>query len=139
MNMGSPVTDPVTSFAAAPAILAAATTLFGHLERGQHIRAATLRDAMEASFGASDSTGAWDWKMAYEACEVATVLFIRKYGKALFRKAASPAARLAAIARIVDRFPGPHAPVRGKPGVAAILDARAARFRRYGGRRNHLR
>ncbi|GHE71878.1 methylase [Camelimonas fluminis] len=105
MNMVSPVTDPVTSLAAAPAILAAATTLLGHLERGQHVSAATLRDAMEAAFGASDSTGAWDWKMGYETCEVATVLFLRKYGKALFRKAASPATRFSAIARIVDRLP----------------------------------
>lgn len=105
MNMVSPVTDPVTSFAAAPATLAAATTLLGHLERGQHVSAATLRDAMETAFGASDSTGAWDWKMGYESCEVATVLFLRKYGKALFRKAASPATRLSAIARIMDRLP----------------------------------
>lgn len=60
MNIVSPVTDPVTSFAAAPATLAAATTLLGHLERGQHVSAATLRDAMETAFGASDSTGAWE-------------------------------------------------------------------------------
>src|SRR5690606_41724869 len=63
------------------------------------------RRSSDLAFGASDSTGAWDWKMGYETCEVATVLFLRKYGKALFRKAASPAARFSAIARIVDRLP----------------------------------
>src|SRR5690606_6978538 len=72
-----------------------------------HVSAATLRDAMETAFGASDATGTWDWETAYEACEVATVLFLRKYGEALFRKAASPAARLSAIARIVRRLPTP--------------------------------
>ncbi|HWK43012.1 MAG TPA: strawberry notch family protein [Croceibacterium sp.] len=105
MNMVSPVTGSVTSVATAPAILSAATILLGYLERGQHVSAATLRDAMETAFSASDATGAWDWKTAYEACEVATVLFLRKYGKALFRKAASPAARLSAIARLADRLP----------------------------------
>ncbi len=75
----------------AACVFAAAGLLLPHLERGQRIDAAMLRAAMEAAFGASDATGAWDWKTAYEACETATVLFIRKYGKALFRKAGSPA------------------------------------------------
>jgi hypothetical protein len=60
------------------AIFAAAGLLLPHLERGQRIDAAMLRQAMESAFGASDSTGAWDWKCAYEACEAATVLFLRK-------------------------------------------------------------
>ena len=50
-------------------------------------------------------SGAWDWKAAYEACEVATVLFLRKYGKALFRKSASPAARLSVLTKIVGLLP----------------------------------
>ncbi|MFX8680886.1 hypothetical protein ABTM69_19760, partial [Acinetobacter baumannii] len=45
------------------------------------------------------------WKAAYEACEVASVLFLRKYGKALFRKAASPAARLSVLAKIAALLP----------------------------------
>ena len=105
MNMVFPVADPAASLAAAPAILAAATLLLPHLERGERIDAAALRAAMETAFGASDATGAWDWKAAYEACEVATVLFLRKYGKALFRKAASTEARLHHIARIVALLP----------------------------------
>ena len=35
---------------------------------------------MEAAFGASDAEGAWVWKHAYEACEAAQVLFLRKFG-----------------------------------------------------------
>ena len=75
---------------------------------------ACLRAAMEAAFGASDATGAWDWKTAYDACEAATVLFLRKYGKALFRKAGSPAAALPQLAE--DRQPPSHpdAPFRGE-------------------------
>ena len=105
MNISSPVTDPVTPLTAAPAILAAANLLLPHLERGQRVEAAILRDAMEAAFGASDTTGAWDWKLAYEACEVATVLFLRKDGKTLFRKAASPVSRLVPLAKIAGLLP----------------------------------
>ena len=105
MNMVFPVADPVTPLAATPAILAAANLLLPHLERGQRVDAATLRGDMETAFGASDATGAWDWKMAYEACEVATVLFLRKYGKALFRKAGSPATRVSVLAKIAGLLP----------------------------------
>ncbi|MDH1271386.1 strawberry notch family protein [Rhizobium pusense] len=87
------------------AIFAAARLLLPRLERGQRIDAATLRGAMETAFGASDATGAWDWKTAYDACEASTVLFLRKYGKALFRKAASPATVLPQLAKIVGLLP----------------------------------
>ncbi len=105
MNISSPVTDPVTPLAAAPAILAAAILILPHLERGQRVDTADLRSAMESAFGASDASGAWDWKLAYEACEVATVLFLRKYGKALFRKAGSPVSRLGPLAKIAGLLP----------------------------------
>jgi predicted RNA methylase len=89
----------------AAAILAAAGHLLAHLEQGRVIDAAVLRSAMEQAFDASDVSGAWDWKTAYDACEAATVLFLRKYGKPLFRKAASPAARLAALIKIAGLLP----------------------------------
>ncbi|UJX43808.1 strawberry notch family protein [Xanthobacter sp. YC-JY1] len=87
------------------AIFHAAQRLLPHLEHGQRIDAPILRAAMEAAFGASDTTGAWDWKSAYEACEVATVLFLRKYGNALFRKAGSPAAALPMLAKVANLLP----------------------------------
>ncbi len=89
----------------AASVFAAAGLLLPHLERGQRVDAAILRAAMEAAFGASDAAGAWNWKLAYDACEAATVLFLRKYGKALFRKAASKAARLSAISKIANLLP----------------------------------
>lgn len=96
---------PLAQSSAASAILAAAGLLLPHLERGERIDAPILRAAMETAFGASDAAGAWDWKLAYEACEAATVLFLRKYGKPLFRKADSPAARLSALSKIAALLP----------------------------------
>nr|WP_010398893.1 hypothetical protein [Paracoccus sp. TRP] len=90
---------------AATSVFSAAALLLPHLERGQRIDAATLRSAMETAFGASDTAGAWDWKTAYDACEAAIVLFLRKYGKALFRKAGSPADSLPLLTRIAGLLP----------------------------------
>lgn len=87
------------------AILAAAEALLPRLELGRAVDAAVLRGAMQKAFGGSDASGAWDWKSAYEACEVATVLFLRKYGRAIFRKAATPVSRLAALSKITGLLP----------------------------------
>ncbi len=121
--------SPVPHPDAAGAIIAAAQQLLPHLERGQRVDAAILRAAMEAAFGASDASGAWDWKTAYDACEAATVLFLRKYGKALFRKADSPASRLSALAKIASLLPTHTRRSAGEPGLPAILDADPARPR----------
>lgn len=90
---------------AASAILAVANRLLPVLERGQRVDAALLRTAMEAAFGATDGSGAWTWKMAYEACEAGTVLFLRKYGQAMRTKAASPARMLPMLARVASLLP----------------------------------
>ena len=90
---------------ASAGILQAARLLLPDLEHGRRIDAGVLRFAMETAFGASDATGAWDWKTAYDACEAASVLFLRKYGKPLFRKADSPASRLAALTKIAGLLP----------------------------------
>ncbi|WP_336741426.1 strawberry notch-like NTP hydrolase domain-containing protein [Aureimonas altamirensis] len=89
----------------AACVFSAAGLLLPHLDRGQRVDAATLRGAMEAAFGASDATGAWTWKTAYDACEAAIVLFLRKYGTALFRKAGSPAAILPQLGKIAGLLP----------------------------------
>ena len=111
MNTLLPLADtlPATPLAApgdsAAAVRAAALLILPHLERGARVDAVALRGAMEAAFGGSDATGLWDWKTAYEACEVATVLFLRKYGKALFRKAGSKVAALPLLGKIVGLLP----------------------------------
>ena len=110
------MTEPLVSGTAAPlsvratasltsAVVRAARQLLTDLERGRRIDAAVLRGAMEAAFGASDATGAWNWKIAYEACEVATVLFLRKFGSAIRAKAGSPAAMLPMLAKIAGLLP----------------------------------
>jgi protein strawberry notch len=83
----------------------AARLLLPHLEQGHRVDAIILRAAMEQAFGASDTSGAWDWKTAYDACEAATVLFLRKYGKALFRKAGSAAAALPRLVKVTSLLP----------------------------------
>ncbi|MFC3058575.1 strawberry notch family protein [Paenirhodobacter populi] len=106
MNMMPPVA-PAAARAALPAqaVMTAAEHLLPHLEQGHRIDATILRAAMESAFGDSDSTGAWDWKTAYEATEAATVLFLRKYGRALRQKAGSTAALLPLLTRILGLLP----------------------------------
>jgi predicted RNA methylase len=89
----------------AGAIARAALDILSHLERGQRIDAPFLRTAMENAFGASDADGGWDWKAAYDACEAATVLFLRKFGSAMRVRAASPAAMLPMLAKIAGLLP----------------------------------
>lgn len=78
----------------AVAIYGAAQRLLPHLEQGQRIDAAILRPVMTDAFGSSDAAGGWDWKLAYEATEAASVLFLRRHGPALIAKAGSPDAML---------------------------------------------
>jgi predicted RNA methylase len=105
------VTQPASAVASnerrliAEHVFEAATVLLTHLEHGQRIDAAVLRSVMERSFGASDATGAWDWKLAYEATEAATVLFLRRHGPALIRKAGAAKAVLSLLERIKALLP----------------------------------
>ena len=101
---------PLHSLACASADLpagigAAAHLLLPHVERGRHIDAVILRAAMEQAFGGSDAAGAWDWKTAYDACEAATVLFLRKFGLVIRTRAGSPAAELSLLGKIAALLP----------------------------------
>ena len=87
------------------AVVKASRQLLTDLERGRRVDATVLRGAMEAAFGASDATGAWNWKTAYDVCEAATVLFLRRHGAAMRAKAASPAAMLSMLIRIATLLP----------------------------------
>ncbi|MGB3316815.1 MAG: bifunctional class I SAM-dependent methyltransferase/DEAD/DEAH box helicase, partial [Albidovulum sp.] len=64
-----------------------------------------LRLEMERAFGGSDATGAWDWKLAYEAGEVALVLFLRKFGRALLARAGSLDALMPILAKVSGLLP----------------------------------
>src|SRR5271166_6050583 len=110
-DLSSTAALPAAPFPSAPsadsahAVFVAAGLLLPYLERGRPVDTGALRAAMEAAFGASDASGAWDWKTAYDACEAATVLFLRKYGRALFRKAGSSAAALPLLAKVASLLP----------------------------------
>jgi predicted RNA methylase len=94
-----------TAPATTDALVHAARIILPHLERGQRVDAPTLRAAMESAYRGSDADGAWDWKTAYDSCEAATVLFLRKFGPAMRARAASPAALLPMLAKIAGLLP----------------------------------
>ena len=89
----------------ATSIIAAARDLLGHFAAGRRMDASAIRTAMHSAFGASDASGAWDWKTAYEAVEVSQLLFMRLYGPAIQGKAADPFVRLNLIERIARLAP----------------------------------
>src|SRR5688572_19962531 len=91
--------------ARAAALIRAARLLLPVLERGQPIDAAVLRAAMEHAVGASDSEGGWEWKSAYDACEAAAVLFLRRFGGAMAARAGSCDALLQMLDKVADLLP----------------------------------
>lgn len=101
----TPISNPSPDHGKAQRLLNAAELLFAHLSRGKRIDAVLLRGAMEQAFGASDATGAWDWKAAYDACEAATVLFLRKFGPIMRAKAASPTTLLPMLDKVAALLP----------------------------------
>lgn len=102
---GGAVAAPVSMRAAAniaSAAVRAARQLLTDLERDRRIDVGVLRSAMKAAFGASDADGAWNWKTAYDTCEAATVLFVRKFGPVMRSKPGSTVAMLPLFARIAN-------------------------------------
>ena len=83
----------------------AAEHLLEHLVQGRAIDSAVLRAAMTAAFGGSDAEGAWDWKGAYDTCEAAAVLFLRKFGRAMRSRTATPAALLGMLSKLAALLP----------------------------------
>jgi predicted RNA methylase len=88
-----------------PAYSCAAELLLVAVARGEAISTGMLRTAMSSAFDGTDAEGAWDWKTAYDVCEVVQILFLRKFGNAIRARSASPAAALAMHARVASLFP----------------------------------
>ncbi|ESW59178.1 MAG: methylase, partial [Rhodobacter sp. CACIA14H1] len=86
-------------------ILEVAEALQPDLAQGFQIDTLRLRLEMERAFGGSDAARAWDWKLAYEAGEVALVLFLRKFGRALLARAGSPGASLPILTKVAGLLP----------------------------------
>ena len=87
------------------AVFQVATALSRFLEQGRKIDAKIQRQVMESAFGGSDADGKWSWKDAYEATEVAQILFLKKFGPAMRRKTSDAAAHLAMIERLAGLVP----------------------------------
>lgn len=104
MNQLAPVLTIAPPDTAA-AIIAVAEALQPDLAQGFQIDALRLRLELERAFGGSDAMGVWDWKLAYEACEVALVLFLRKFGRPLLARAGSAAALLPILAKVSNLLP----------------------------------
>jgi predicted RNA methylase len=100
-----PAASPVPAADPASAVFVAARLLLPHLEHGRRIDAPMLRTALETAFGASDADGAWDWKTAYDACEAASVLFVRRFGPAMRARSGSDAAMLPMLAKLARLLP----------------------------------
>ncbi len=100
-----PLVAPLQCPDTAAAIVMVAQSLQPDLAQGFQIDVLRLRLEMERAFGGSDATGAWDWKLAYEAGEVALVLFLRKFGLALLARAGSPAALLPILVKVAGLLP----------------------------------
>lgn len=89
----------------ARALLTAASSLLPVLGTGQIVESSCLREAMTAAFGGTDAEGAWDWKSAYDACEVAQILFLRRFGPAILSRSGSRSHSLALIERVSALLP----------------------------------
>ena len=112
--MPAPVAAPAAPSLAVPgsrasnraaAILRAAKLLLPPLEGGRAISTNVLGAAMSSSFGGTDAEAFWVWKDAYEALEVAQILFMRKFGPAILTRSASSQAALAIVTRIAQLAP----------------------------------
>ncbi len=100
-----PLVAPLQCPDTAAAIVSVAQSLQPDLAQGFQINALRLHMEMERAFGGSDADGAWDWKLAYEAGEVALVLFLRKFGRALLARAGTPAGLLPILAKVAGLLP----------------------------------
>jgi predicted RNA methylase len=86
-------------------LIHAATLLAQLLGQGRAIDSRALRSAMETAFCGTDTDGAWVWKDAYEACEAAQIMFLRKFGAPMRTRAGSSPAMLEMLTRLAARLP----------------------------------
>ena len=88
-----------------PALLAAAKAILDHITPGLPLTTADLKTIMTRAYRGSDGEGAWDWKTAYDAGEIASVLFVRKFGPAMLKRAGGPHAFLDMLEKIGKLLP----------------------------------
>ena len=81
-----------TDTSATPAnIIAAARALAPHLARSRTLDRRLVSNTMTLCFGGSDAEGAWKWRDAYDAIEIALVLQMRRLAPQIGRVEDAPA------------------------------------------------
>ncbi|MBY5735279.1 methylase [Rhizobium leguminosarum] len=88
----------------AEGLMDAAAQVMFLLERGKTVATTDLRQIMNEIFGGSDAEGVWLWKEAYEATEIAQVLFLRNF-RAIVSGTQSPQATLAMLTKVANLMP----------------------------------
>lgn len=96
--------DPVATRSCAQRLFDVATILAGSLTQSQIPTRHALRKLMTASFGASDAQGAWSMRQAYDALEIALILFLRR-GNSGIARSGDPTACYAALRRLETSLP----------------------------------
>jgi predicted RNA methylase len=82
--------------------LAAARAMAPHLNRSRALDRKLVSSTMTLCFGGSDTEGAWSWRDAYDAVEVALVLQLRRLGAQIGRLEDAPAEITALLSSITD-------------------------------------
>ena len=96
--------DPVATRSRAQRLFDVATILADNLTQSQIPTRHALRKLMTASFGASDAQGAWSMRQAYDALEIALILFLRR-GNSGIASSGDPTACYAALRRLETSLP----------------------------------
>jgi predicted RNA methylase len=87
------------------ALFEASQSLATLLLQRRLIDGTTLRTTMAAAFGASDASGAWSWKQAFDAVEAAQVLALRASARSIFTSEPDPRQHLAALTKLARLCP----------------------------------
>ncbi|MGR9363621.1 strawberry notch-like NTP hydrolase domain-containing protein (plasmid) [Rhizobium leguminosarum] len=88
----------------AEALINVAEQIASRLEHGKAVTSGDLRQIMMEALGGSDAEGLWLWKDAYEATEIAQVLFLRKF-PAVVSRVQSPQSTLAMLTKVARLLP----------------------------------
>lgn len=89
----------------ASSLITAGETLLKSLSEGRFLSPDIIRAALTSAFGGSDAEGRWVWKDAYEAIEVAEVMFLRKYLPSLRRGGRTPEEIIPLLKKIAALLP----------------------------------
>jgi len=88
----------------AEALINAAEQIASRLEHGKAVTLGDLRQLMMEALGGSDAEGLWLWKEAYEATEIAQVVFLRKF-RSIASRGQSPRSTLAMLTKLANLVP----------------------------------